>query len=209
MATEERTRKICNLCGDTKPIEQFRWKDKKAGRREGKCRSCSLAHDRKLAEEKKAALREEGLKGLVQQLRQAKIDAPHISEYVATLVKKLGGIDVLAQTQVDQIEMLLELKPGSTAAVNAIERVVKLIVASTENRDSAPDLAQITDEQLNELLLNQVTMRLAANANFLEDAAHEMGFMLVPLNAIDAVSVSEEPLPALPAPEPAPEAPDA
>lgn len=202
--------RVCRVCGNLKPIALFKWKDHRNGTRDTMCRPCGVKLERKHIMERKLIEREEGLKGLVQQVRQSKLNAPHISEYLDVVLRKLGGVEVLATMQVDQIEMLLEMRPGSPAAVNSLKDVVKLIVASTQHRDSAPDLAQITDEQLNELLVNQITTRLAENPNFLEDAAFSLGYALVPLQTIDSTSEPAEPeQPAAPALEAPAETPDA
>lgn len=194
--------RVCNTCGVPKSLERFGWLDKVGGRRDQRCRNCRQQKERQAQADQKAIEKQQGLAGLVQSVRAAKIDVPHISEYLASVLRRLGGVEILAQMQVDQIEMLLELRPGSPAAVAAVKDIAKLIQASTEYRHTAPDLAQVTDTQLNDILINQLTMRLAENPNFLEDAAAALGYRLVPMESVDAVSMPlPDEQPALPAPE--------
>jgi hypothetical protein len=201
--------RVCRKCGNLRPVHMFRWKGAAKKYRDTICRKCDNRREGEEARARKAAEREAGLRGLVQQVRATKLDVPHISEYLEAVLQKLGGVQVLASMHVDQIEMLLELRPGSAGAVKALTDISKLILASTEHRQSAPDLAQITDDQLNELLVQQLAGRLAENPNFLEDAAFELGYQLVPLApAVDAEEVAPfEDAPALPTP--GEEAPDA
>lgn len=85
---------------------------------------------------------------MIAERRGTKIDAPHISEYVATLVQQLGGLQQMAETHARQIEIAIEDEPGSRKVLDHFKTLANLITASTEHRQSAPDVEGLTDEEI-------------------------------------------------------------
>lgn len=85
---------------------------------------------------------------MIAERRGTKIDAPHISEYVATLVQQLGGLRAMAATHARQIEIAIEEDPGGRRVLDHFKVLANLITASTEHRQSAPDVEGLTDDEI-------------------------------------------------------------
>ena len=92
-------------------------------------------------------------KRLVAQVRGGGIAATHISEIDAGMVERFGGVGELCDLWHEQIMMAVLNSPGSVKALRAIKDVVDLIKYSTEHRDSAPDIACMSDEELSKEML--------------------------------------------------------
>jgi hypothetical protein len=88
-----------------------------------------------------------GLADLSKMSRQ-KIESPHISEACEALVKKFGGLEGFANFYYAQITTAATDNPGGRQVLEACKTVLNLISASTEHRKSAPDVVNLSNDDL-------------------------------------------------------------
>ncbi len=116
------------------------------------CKSCNELLTQEEANKRYEEMRQlmctRAVRGMVAERSGRKIDAPHISEYVATLVKKLGGLDAMAELHVKQLKAAIEDTPGSARVLDHFKAIANMINASTEHRQSAPDVEGLTEEEI-------------------------------------------------------------
>ena len=77
-----------------------------------------------------------------------KIDAPHVSELCEGMVQKFGGLNQLCNEWYQQIQYACQNNPGGKLALDGFSAMAKLIAASTEHRQSAPDIENLSEEDI-------------------------------------------------------------
>lgn len=114
------------------------------------CRECNEKLPEKLKANEEAAQKAEEFRELVRMV--SKTSAPTISEFMAAVSARFGGVHGMAQFWYDQISkaaVKAEDRGGGNAAVlNACATMGKLIVASSEHQVSLADVAQMNDDDL-------------------------------------------------------------
>lgn len=85
-------------------------------------------------------------------LSAGRLEVPHTSELAASIVQKHGGLDGIADFIVTQGKACAEEKPGSRAALDYCKLLTVLISKSTEQRETAPDVANLSPEELEQQL---------------------------------------------------------
>jgi hypothetical protein len=86
--------------------------------------------------------------GFFDRLAKKKLDAAHISELCEEIVGEFGGLHQFARFFVAQTMAAAARNPGGKVALDACAKVISIIVASTEHRKSAPDVENLTDEDI-------------------------------------------------------------
>ena len=113
------------------------------------------------------------LRQIVGQQRKDKIDAPHISEMCAEMIRSMGGLKAFCHGLVEDYLDARERSPGSAVLLRFGADVFKLVKESSAQRDTAPDAVNMTDDELAAEMLN--LMDQAARRQNLD--APEMGMI--------------------------------
>jgi hypothetical protein len=66
----------------------------------------------------------------------------------AAVVDKMGGVDKLAERYVEVVNSILKEDPATRLALNAVEGVARLVRDSTIMRETAPDVNNVSTEEL-------------------------------------------------------------
>jgi hypothetical protein len=154
-------KKICQACGIAKEYPEFVFH---AHKHHKVCKQCEAANVMEIQRQAEAQVteRENSLKMFVAKLRGDRIDAPHISEVCEQMFKRFGGVEAFSIEFHRQIQKAVEAKPGSKTVLDAYYAVVKLALLSTENRLSAPDVADLDNEDIEKELKALIQRNLPA-----------------------------------------------
>lgn len=129
--------KICEACGRWRKLRLF-------DADSDVCIEC--AED--TAEQRAEKSLINALKRGVAALRSDAIEAPHISELCEQMVGSFGGLRPFTMFWKNQIDLAAVTKPGSKTVLDSCYAIAKLITLSTEHRQTAPDMGDISDEDL-------------------------------------------------------------
>ncbi len=100
-------------------------------------------------------------KQVVASVTRKAIDVPHISEVAGAVLSKLGGATGFADKFVNTVNGILEENPNSRLALTALTEVSKLVRESTVMRETAPDVRNISDKDLEDELTRFMQAKLA------------------------------------------------
>lgn len=154
------------------------WKDKDScfnksphgGRREF-CAPCY----RNLQNEKRSKLTKAACSQLVKQLVTGKaveqIEVPHTLELASHVVKGFGGVEDLAELFVSAAKAAYANDPTSKTTLEWMKVTKDLVVKSTDQRETAPDVAQMNEEELNGELAAMIGKLLEENPDLLTEIA--------------------------------------
>lgn len=146
--------RLCALCEQLCQLEEFK---------DGNiyCKRCSHKFaNRNLGAERRKALRAY-MDGVVSQVKQKKIDVPHISEAASQFLKKFhGGVEGWVEQYYEDMQLLRKNYPGSPHVMRVHEQIAKLVKWSTENRSTAPDVHGMSDDQIKAELVSIVMAEL-------------------------------------------------
>lgn len=164
-------------------IERFcpacrEWKDKETcynkspgGHKRELCAPCY----RTAQNEKRSKLTKAACNQLIKQLVSGKavqeIEVPHTSELASHIVKGFGGVEGLAEMFVTAARASYDTNPTSKVTLEWMKVTKDLVVKSTEQRESAPDVANLDEEELNNELHVMIGRLLDKNPQLLEDFA--------------------------------------
>lgn len=95
---------------------------------------------------KKAA--KEILKGFAGAMTSNKIEVPHTSELAAAIVQLHGGVGGVADFIYTQGKTAADENPGSRLSLEYCKMLTGLVVKSTDQRQTAPDVANLSDEEI-------------------------------------------------------------
>ena len=165
-------RRTCSECGTMKEEDGF----PPRGRQ---CIEC--LRDKTLSSKEKKAKdsRRTAFKSLVAGIRGNKIEVPHTSEVAAEMIRLYGGLANFCQEWKSDLDSLRVEKPGSKMLLDAKSAIVKLVIESTNQRDSAPDLAGMSDKDLETEFSGLAAMLLSKNPDVMRELLEESGFRLI------------------------------
>ena len=135
--------KVCYVCGQAMPIEQFRPRKRGSTAREGSCRDCYNAYMRGYRQ----ARRSKTLRRFTAQLRREN-SLQRALGLVAGMTLRFGGVEGLCR---EWMRHLNAAEPGSRTALNtflAIARMAELLEPSRPPEG----ISQLTDEELQQEL---------------------------------------------------------
>ena len=157
--------KVCGFCHKALDVEEF------AKPENVYCNRCFTQFStHTIAASRRNALRKY-MDRLVAEVKEDKIEAPHITESVSSLMKRFdGGMEGWITQYYEDIQAMRAKSPGSPHLLRAHENISKLVKWSTENRDSAPDVHGMTDDQIKAELVSIVMSELIKGG---EDAQSE------------------------------------
>ena len=112
-------------------------------------------------------------------LRGTQVEAPHVAEYCAKLIEKFGSLDKIVDMHYSVLTSLVKENPGSKTAIDAMNGLVRLMELSTKYRDSAPDIEDLEDEEIEEELSKLMLARLSGEPQLLEQLVDASGLRVV------------------------------
>ena len=141
-----------------------------------KCNKVGGAEKRARAKDKrlKAALSE-----FTAMLRGTHVEAPHVAEYCSKLIEKFGTLDKIEDMHHTVVTTLVKDNPGSKTAIDAVNGIVKLMELSTKYRDSAPDVDDLGDTEIEEELSRLMLARLSGEPELLNQLVDASGLRVV------------------------------
>ncbi len=176
------TQRMCIVCREVLHISQFSersaqykpWSE--IPYRAEVCKGCDSAYQAARKEEKKKKVLEE----VIRKLGATKqIEVPHTSELAAAISKQIGGPDKFAEMFARNMDSACTANPGSKTALEYMKTFKDLIVKSTDQRETAPDVPLLSDEQL-EVELQDRLMRLLSENPQLASQVIEANTKAVP-----------------------------
>lgn len=160
--------RFCPRCREWKNREEC-FQSTGSGSRRVLCRICyPILQNEKRGKLIKAACNQV-IKHLVKGEPTKHIDVPHTSELTSAVVTNLGGTAGLAQMISDAAKAANDADPTSKNALEWSKLLVGMVYRSTEQRESAPDVAQMNEEEINSELMAMVGRLLDGNPNLLEE----------------------------------------
>ncbi len=158
--------KMCQTCGVVKEVTEFRKDDIH-------CKECRKEKDREKRLSKKEKDKRTAFATLVSGIRGNRIEVPHTSEVAAEMMRLYGGLSQFCTEWKQDIDAMRVERPGSKSVIDSKMAIVKLIVESTNQRDSAPDLAGMTDDELESELTGIIALFLSKNPKLIKDMIEE------------------------------------
>lgn len=139
MIVAKKGEKYCTACGLPGPPSQMK---------RSLCKHCLMVSEQDAATLQKRQQTETALRGLVSSMRGNRIDVPHISELTAQMIKRFGGLEQMTVEWKSCIDAAIKANAGSKTVLDQFYALAKLVLMSTEHRQSAPDLAGVTEAEL-------------------------------------------------------------
>lgn len=159
--------RYCPAC-NTWLVKDENFRKNGSGRRE-LCAPC----DKNRNIEKRQKLIRGATQQLIKQLGGGKpvagIEVPHTSEMASAIVKNLGGLEGLAQMYTDAMQASYASDPTSKVTLEYFKLTAGIITKSTDQRETAPDVAQMSDEDLNVELTAMIGRLLDKDPNILNE----------------------------------------
>ncbi len=144
--------RTCPACGEIRLVTEYQ--DAIDGPVFDSCRTCR--HGSVMASEADIARVRSMAKRVAVEARGEYIESPHITEINAEMHRLFGGAKGFCQMWYDQIQLAMVNKGGTKLVLEQFKEIARLTKSATEHRDSAPDVARLTDEELGKELLNLV-----------------------------------------------------
>lgn len=155
----------CRECKSFRPVDTFELRAGEAGYFGPEfasvvCFTCRQRVARYLTEERQSTASEERRQQLVKQVVQklrgdGLVNAPHITELSHEVFGAIGGVKRFAQDFKRLYETTMQ-GLNLRAKMDMSKVLVKLSEASTEHRPSAPDLHDVSDEELAAVLKREL-----------------------------------------------------
>jgi hypothetical protein len=153
----------CAGCGQIYPLSEFKDPGVLV------CKLCSgkpdSEDDRAVTKRKVARL---AARQVLASLTRSQIDVPHTSELAAAVVERIGGVDKLADKYMEVVNAILEKDPSTRLALSAVDGIAKMIRDSTVMRETAPDVNNLSDDELEQEISTLLEQRLGSGDIVLE-----------------------------------------
>ena len=165
--------RVCAKCGMQKSRNSFGKGPNKTWC--NKCNKIGGAERRSKAKKKRL---QSALSEFTAILRGTQVEAPHVAEYTQKLIEKFGSLDQIVSMHHTVISTLVRDNPGSKTAIDAVNGLVRLMELSTKYRDSAPDVDDLEDKEIEEELSRLMLARLAGEPDLLNQLVDASGLKI-------------------------------
>jgi len=161
MDSTEATR-FCVTCKVEKQLDEFEVHSVKSGvRHRQQCKQCRQEIKQGLRENRtQRHLREQLLKSLHATATSGSL--PAFEEFLESVIGMLGGVSGAAELYVEAILTSYSESPGSTKTMNMLRDFAKLWQSHDSSKNPLGELADLTDEELNERLAKIAEASLSA-----------------------------------------------
>ena len=173
-ALATRNHKICAKCGQEKSRNSFG-----KGPNRTWCNKCNKDIAKLRRSDAKKKRLKSALTEFTAMLRGTQVEAPHVAEYCAKLIEKFGNLDEIVTMHHTVLTSLVRENPGSKTAIDAMNGLVRLMELSTKYRDSAPDIDDLNDNEIEEELSKLMLARLAGEPQLLNQLVDASGLRVV------------------------------
>ncbi len=166
--------RVCNKCGMEKSRNSFG-----KGPNKTWCNKCNKIGSAERRSKAKTKRLQSALSEFTAMLRGTQVEAPHVAEYTQKLIEKFGSLDRIVEMHHTVITSLVRDNPGSKTAIDAVNGLVRLMELSTKYRDSAPDVDDLQDNEIEEELSRLMLARLAGEPDLLNQLVDASGLKVV------------------------------
>ena len=173
-ALTTRRHKVCAKCGQEKSRNSFG-----KGPNKTWCNRCNKEISKVRRSDAKKKRLNSALSEFTAMLRGTQVEAPHVAEYCAKLIEKFGSLDKIVDMHHSVLTALVRDNPGSKTAIDAMNGLVRLMELSTKYRDSAPDIEDLDDKDIEEELSRLMLARLAGEPQLLNQLVDASGLRVV------------------------------
>ena len=169
-----RNHKICAKCGQDKSRNSFG-----KGPNKTWCNRCNKDIAKLRRSDAKKKRLKSALSEFTAMLRGTQVEAPHVAEYCAKLIEKFGSLDEIVSMHHGVLTSLVKENPGSKTAIDAMNGLVRLMELSTKYRDSAPDIEDLDDNEIEEELSKLMLARLVGEPELLTQLVDASGLRVI------------------------------
>ena len=166
--------KICAKCGAEKSRNSFG-----KGPNRTWCNKCNKTISSIRRSDTKKKRLKSALTEFTTMLRGTQVEAPHVAEYCAKLIDKFGSLDKIVDMHHTVLNALVKDNPASKTALDAVNGLVRLMELSTKYRDTAPDVDDLDDKEIEEELSRLMLARLAGEPELLGQLVDASGLRVV------------------------------
>lgn len=164
----------CKQCGEEKPVAAF-WSE--TSQQRGTCRRCTALFDRfRYTDKERRKLVEWAAKQFAASVRGNKIDVPHITELCAGVYALFGSNDPRKGLEgfcKSLHAFITDPKTPAGVRMKGYGFIIRLTELSTQYRDTAPDVAGLSEEELSQEMAAILLEGLSRIANEVEEADDE------------------------------------
>lgn len=153
--------KVCAVCGQEKPISKFH------NHKGTQCNSCHrMSPDRqesvRFASQIKPAIEafEAKMRDFISHRRGTDYQVPHLMELYAEMTHTIGGARAWAEMWYRQLQQAMLRNPGSKTVLDALKWYAELSQAALTMRDTAPDVANLSDKDLRTAVLAELFVEM-------------------------------------------------
>ena len=169
-----RKHRVCAKCGVEKSRNSFG-----KGANKTWCNRCNKEISKIRRSEAKQKRLRSALSEFTAMLRGTQVDAPHVAEYCSKLIEKFGSLDKIVDMHHTVLTSLVNDNPGSKTAIDAMNGLVRLMELSTKYRDSAPDIDDLDDSEIEEELSRLMLARLTGEPELMQQLVDASGLRVV------------------------------
>lgn len=156
-ALRDEERRVCEVCGIEKYLRQFH------NNRGAVCRSCHSLSQEQREERRFVSQIQPALAAFETKMREflahrsgRDIRVPHLMELYQQVSAKLGGVESWAEMYAKQVQEAVRLHPGTKTTLDYLRFYPQLAEAALAMRDSAPDIANMSDRELRTAILAEL-----------------------------------------------------
>lgn len=169
-----RSHRICVKCGQEKSRNSFG-----KGPNKTWCNRCNKGIAKLRRSDAKRKRLKSALSEFTAMLRGTQVEAPHVAEYCSKLIEKFGSVENVVNMHHQVITSLVRNNPGSKTAIDAMNGLVRLMELSTKYRNSAPDIGDLDDSEIEEELSKLMLARLVGEPELLGQLVDASGLKVV------------------------------
>ena len=173
-ALTTRRHKVCSKCGQEKSRNSIG-----KGPNKTWCNRCNKEISKVRRSDAKKKRLKSALSEFTAMLRGTQVEAPHVAEYCAKLIEKFGSLDKIVEMHHSVLTALVRDNPGSKTAIDAMNGLVRLMELSTKYRDSAPDIEDLDDSEIEEELSRLMLARLTGEPELLNQLVDASGLRVI------------------------------
>jgi hypothetical protein len=176
---DSHTKKVCLACNEVKVMSSYDEFSRV-------CKDCVVAGVKDdaslvlanpldgLDEDSRAAFRK-----FVTKVNADKVTCPHSTELVASLLEARGGLMAFVQGWSQEMDKILKHKSGTKLAMDCFYAISKLILQANEQLPTSPDLAGISDDELESRLQRVAINAMASNPDSFKEIMQDAGYRVV------------------------------